>query len=284
MNLEGYFERIGYRGVPAADAQTLQTLHRAHLQAITYENLDIHLGRTLTLDLGQIYKKIVDEKRGGWCYEMNGLLAWVLREIGFNVQMLASRVGGPAAGGAEDYDHLILLVQLDQPWLVDVGFGNSFVDPLPLREDLNPQEFPYYYLERAGDGWLVRNRASGALDYGFTLQPRNYFDFAARCCWLQTSPESGFVRTTVCHRHIVIDSVDGAAEGILTLRGAVLRTTIRAKEGSVKTEDRIIENQEEYLYVLRQSFDLDFDGAEQLWPGVWQRHLAWVESEDLKQG
>ena len=132
MKLEAYLERIHYTGPRTADYATLRQLHRAHLLAIPYENLDIHLGRTLPLDLDHIYTKIVEQQRGGWCYEMNGIFAWALRELGFTVTLLGSTVGAPAQGADGDWDHLVLLVQLDQPWLVDVGFGNGILEPLPL--------------------------------------------------------------------------------------------------------------------------------------------------------
>lgn len=104
-------------------------LHRSHLYAIPYENLDIHLGRKLTLDPDHIYHKIVEERRGGWCYEMNGLFSQALRQMGFDVTLLGSSVGSPAQGGVDgDLDHLILLVQVDkQPWLADVGFGKGLL-------------------------------------------------------------------------------------------------------------------------------------------------------------
>ena len=270
MNLEDYFARIHYHDEPAVDLQTLQALHRAHLLTIPYENLDIHLGRPLTMDLAHIYNKIVHQRRGGWCYEMNGLFAWVLREIGFDVEMLASRVGGPALGNEEDYDHLILKVQLDEPWLVDVGFGNGIIDPIPLKEGIVRQGFLDVRLERDGNGWLFHNHEFGASVFGFMMQPRKYTDFAARCRYLQTSPESGFVRSTVCHRYSV--------DGILSLRGAVLRSIV---DGEI--EEQVIEHQDEYVQVLHQLFDLDFDGIEALWPRVWQRHLEWVESEKAKK-
>ena len=79
MNLDRYLERIDFRDSPSLDLDTLRSLHRSHLAAIPYENLDIHLGRSLQLDLGEMYRKIVLDGRGGWCYEMNGLFAWALR-------------------------------------------------------------------------------------------------------------------------------------------------------------------------------------------------------------
>ncbi len=162
MKIGRYLSRIGYNGTTANSISTLQALHRAHLLAIPYENLDIHLGQRLTLDLEHIYAKIVEGGRGGWCYEMNGLFAWALQELGFTVAMLGSTVGAPAQGGVgNDLDHLILQVQLDQPWLVDVGFGNAFIEPLPLIPGDYQQGWMTFRLEQGADKWFFHNQPHG---------------------------------------------------------------------------------------------------------------------------
>ncbi len=169
------------------------------MMAIPYENLDIHLGRKLTLDPDHIYHKIVEERRGGWCYEMNGLFSQALRQIGFDVTLLGSSVGSPAQGGVEgDLDHLILLVQVDkQPWLADVGFGKGLLDPIPLQVGEIQQNYLHYRLEQEGENWYFHNQPEGGPGFGFTLLPRTYAGFASRCHELQTSPDSGFVRAPV---------------------------------------------------------------------------------------
>lgn len=265
MQLTDYLQRIGYTGLQAPNYTTLRQLHRAHLLAIPYENLDIHLGRPLTLDLDPIYTKLVDERRGGWCYEMNGLFAWALREVGFDVTLLGSSVGAPAKG-AEDLDHLVLLVQLEQPWLVDVGFGNGFLEPLPLRAGNYQQHWLTYQLEQqADDKWYFHNQQHSTLGYGFTLQPHHLPGFASRCHELQTSPTSGFVRRTVCHRFV--------PGGIVALRGAVLNHY--SKEGVLEEE---INSLQRYRTVFAETFGLDSALADSLWDTVWQQHLAWKQT------
>ncbi|MFN8444767.1 MAG: arylamine N-acetyltransferase [Caldilineaceae bacterium] len=266
--LDAYLRRIDYTGSRKPSVETLRQLHRAHLLAIPYENLDIHLGRKLTLDLDQIYHKIVEKGRGGWCYEMNGLLAWALRELGFEVTLLGSSVGAAAEGGVEgDLDHLTLLVQIDQPWLADVGFGNAFVDPLPLRPGDAKQGWMTFQIEQDGDKWFFHNQPYGGAGYGFTLLPRQYSGFAPRCHELQTSPESGFVRNTVCHRH--------TPEGITTLRGAVLR-----RYGANGVAEAEIESLEQYRSVLSETFALNPALAEPLWEGVQERHQQWKQQSN----
>jgi N-hydroxyarylamine O-acetyltransferase len=267
MQLKAYLDRIGYAGRCRVDLETLASLHRLHLLAIPYENLDIHLGRTLTLDLAQIFDKIVQRGRGGWCYEMNGLLAWALSEIGFNVQMLGSRVGSPAQGGDADLDHLILQVRLHgEPWLVDVGFGNGLLEPIPLRVGEYQQGFLHYRLseEVEEQRWFFHNQPHGGAGFGFTTQPRQYDGFAPRCHELQTLPESGFVRATVCHRH--------TGNAVITLRGAVLHQV--TAEG---VAERTIDNHNDYAQILCDQFSLSLNETRTLWERVWARHLAWRE-------
>ncbi|MEZ4713518.1 MAG: arylamine N-acetyltransferase [Caldilineaceae bacterium] len=267
MQLEAYLGRIGFTGSAKADLDTLTALHRRHVMAITYENLDIHLGRTLTLDMAHIFDKIVEQRRGGWCYEMNGLFAWVLAEIGFDVQMLGSRVGSPAQGGDADLDHLILEVAVDgEPWLVDVGFGNGLLEPIPLRVGQYQQGFLQFQLseEPQAQRWFFHNQPHGGPGFGFTRQPRQYAGFARRCHELQTWPESGFVRATVCHRHT------GAA--VITLRGAVLREVT-----AHGVTERIIDNHDDYAQTLQHQFDLALDQSDILWESVWERHWAWQQ-------
>lgn len=262
-NLTAYLQRIQYTGPHHPTPETLHQLHRAHLLAIPYENLDIHLGQRLTLDINHIYAKIVERGRGGWCYEMNGLFAWALQELGFDVAMLGSTVGAPAQGGVgNDLDHLILQVQLDQPWLVDVGFGNAFIEPLPLIPGDYQQGWMTFRLEQTADKWFFHNQPHGGAGYGFTVLPRPFAGFAPRCHELQTSPTSGFVRNTVCHRF--------TPTGVVTLRGAVLRW---ATADGVQEEE--IDSLARYRTVLSTVFDLDSALADQLWAGVQERHQRW---------
>lgn len=265
MNLDLYLQRIGYQGARVADLTTLCELHRAHLLAIPYENLDIHLGQRLTLDLPHIYHKIVEKQRGGWCYELNGLFAWALRTLGFRVTLLGSSVGRPAQGSNGDFDHLILRVDLARPWLVDVGFGNGFFEPLPLVAGDYQQSFRHYQLEEEGDHWYFHNDVHGGPGFGFTLLPRQFASFGGRCHELQTSPASGFVQKTVCHRF--------TPDGFVTLRGALLKQYSAA--GVVEEE---IRDQLRYRTLIEQTFGLDGTLADALWDKVWAGHERWQQT------
>jgi N-hydroxyarylamine O-acetyltransferase len=139
MELTGYLRRIRFDAGVRPDLATLRALHRAHQYAIPFENLDVQLRRPVVVDLQASYNKIVGQRRGGWCYEMNGLMGWALEQIGFEVMRMSAGVMRAQAGDTQLGNHLCLLVRLDQPYLVDVGFGGSLIEPLPLsvaeRED-----------------------------------------------------------------------------------------------------------------------------------------------------
>lgn len=265
MDISTYLDRIHYQGLRLPTRQVLFDVHRAHLRAITYENLDIHLGRTLTLDIPHIFDKIVTQHRGGWCYEMNGLLAWALGELGFSVTLLASAVNRAKLGDKAEHNHLSLLVQLEQPYLVDVGFGNGFLQPLPLKPGRYQQDFLAYELSQNETHWCFTNHQYGGPGYDFTLQPQAFHDFADKSCELQTDPGSGFVRVVVCHRF--------TPYGMITLRGAVLSTITRTG-----VRDETISDEATYRRVIREQFDLQLSEEEiaTLWQIVWEKHQAYL--------
>src|SRR5580698_1365149 len=91
LDLDRYFARIGFTGVPRADLETLCALHRAHVTHVPFENLDVLLGRTIRLDLPSLEQKLVGQRRGGYCFEQNGLFVAVLEQIGFEITRLAAR-------------------------------------------------------------------------------------------------------------------------------------------------------------------------------------------------
>ena len=267
MELKQYLTRIGYRGPVEPTLAVLTAIHRAHLLAIPYENLDIHLGRPLTLDRAAIFRKLVLERRGGWCFEMNGLLAAALEAIGFSVRLLSGTVGRETGGDANEGNHLVLLVELDRPYLADVGFGDGFLEPLPLEPGRFRRGFLEVGLERHGDRWIFRNHPwGGAPSFDFTLEPRRSSDFERQCHELQTSPRSGFVRSTVCQRFL--------PDGLVTLRSASYRrVTARG------VDDRVLDSAEEFERVVREEFRLNLPELRALWPRVWARHLEWMASQ-----
>ncbi len=264
MQLETYFKRIGYTGTREPTLAVLNAVQEAHLKSIPYENLDIHLGRTLPISETRAYEKIVLEQRGGWCYEMNSLFAWALREMGFVVQYHSSAVLRPN-GLTPDGDHLILLVQLEEgTFLADVGFGDGSIPVLPLQQGTYQSGFLEYGMSYTAPYWTMHNpKQSNTAGFAFTLEPRQLKFFQERCTDLQTNAESGFVRTTVCQRI--------TREALYTLRGAVLGELT----ASGKTE-RTLKNMADYQKVLLEKFNLELPEAPMLWEKIWARHLEWV--------
>lgn len=246
MNIQRYLERIHYHGSLEPTLQTLRALLEAHLLAVPFENLDIHLGREIVLDETSLWTKIIEHNRGGFCYELNGLFALLLRALGFQVDMLSAAVAHSSGGFGPEFDHLTLLVHLEQDWLADVGFGEAFRQPLRMQADLTQlQDRGRYRLECEGEFWIYQEWDSAWKPaYRFTLQPHELSDFAAMCRYQQISPESHFTRQRVCSL--------ATRSGRITLSDQRLIVTI----GDERTERLLTD--EEYSTVLAEQFGIVF--------------------------
>ena len=204
MDIDAYLNRINYRGSLEVNAETLRELQVAHLLAVPFENLSIHAEEPIVLEPEALFGKVVHRRRGGFCYELNGLFAALLRELGFEVAMLSARVSTADGGFTPAFDHMALRVTLDQTWLVDVGFGDTFREPLILEHDTaQSQIHRVYKLNVEGETFTLMEQKDGQPwqpQYRFTLKPFEFADFAPRCRFHQTSPDSHFRRGRVCSR------------------------------------------------------------------------------------
>jgi N-hydroxyarylamine O-acetyltransferase len=246
VDVDAYLDRIRYAGPRRVDAETLAALHRAHMLAVPFENLDIHLGRGNAIAPERSIAKIVDERRGGWCYELNGAFAALLRALGFRVTLLGAAVHA-ASGPTCDLAHLALRVDLDRPWLADVGFGDSFTRPL-LLDDPGDQPRDGRMHRIVGGGARCTMLRDGAPQYDFTLQPRAMADFADMSHRQQTEPGSHFVVHRIC--------------SLATARGRITLSDLRL----IETEDgerreRELAGEEEWRGVLRERFGVDLDAG-----------------------
>jgi N-hydroxyarylamine O-acetyltransferase len=274
MNVDSYLERISYDGPLRADLSTLVALHHAHLRAIPYENLDVQFGRPVTIERPAIFQKIVEGRRGGWCYEMNGLFGWALSELGFKVARSAGAVMREVRGADAVGNHLVLKVELEEGiYLADVGFGDGPLDPIRIAEGPFISHGFEFALSQQDEGWwrLHNHKHGGASSFDFDLTPANESLLAERCFWLQTSPESPFVQNAVLQRH--------AADGLWMMRGRVLRHVTPHEQ-----EDFLVESAPEYVGVLEEVFALKLPDAAELWPRICARHeMIAAEQGELRR-
>lgn len=249
MNVEKYLDRISYAGCRDVCAETLSALHKAHMLAVPFENLDNHLGRRIVLDEEKLVHKIVDQRRGGICYELNGAFCGLLRAMGFSVSMLSAGVARDEGGFDPPYDHMALLVQLEDRWLADVGFGDSFREPL-LLDDRNEQiQGAESYRLVDADGYVIVERLKGdewKPEYRFTLDPHEYTDFADMCHYHQTSPESIFTRRRACTR--------ATEDGRITVSEMRLIITAHGEK-----QERELGSHEEWRLALREHFGVELE-------------------------
>ncbi len=200
--LTQYLDRIHFEDSPALDLATLSKIHHQHLCHIPYENIDVQLQLPLDFDINRIFTKLVTHARGGWCYEMNGLLGWALKEIGFEVQRMSGAVMRAEKGQAQLGNHLVLEVRLDQPYLVDVGLGDGIREPIPLVQGSHTQGGLEYALEQLNDGyWRFHNHAySNISSYDFLHETADESELLSKCKLLQSDPSSLFRKLLIAQR------------------------------------------------------------------------------------
>jgi len=238
MDVEAYLRRIEYDGPLQPSASSLRALHRQHLFTVPFENLDVQLAIPIRLKLPLLYDKIVTRRRGGFCYELNGLFCELLTAMGFQVKMLSARVRRDDGGFGPEFDHMLLKVKLEQPWLVDVGFGDSFVDPIVFRDGGADQVNGHrYVVSPSGDEWqLLREDEKGDVPlYAFRDIPRQLSEYGGMCHFHQSSPDSSFTqhwicskatpdgRTTLTNRRLIITRAGTREESVLTTQAEVRR-------------------------------------------------------------
>jgi len=252
--LAEYLERIAYSGTPGADAVTLAALQRAHRRAVAFENLDIPLGRGVSLAPELLFDKLVARRRGGYCFEQNALFLLVLQALGFVARPLLGRVwlGAEATPGRT---HTLNLVELGgETLIVDVGFGGSYVPPLPLadgaeaatadgaRHRLTADPDHGWMLERdGGEGW--------ARQYSFTLDPVWPIDLEMANHFTATRPGTRFTTLRIASMP--------TADGYVSL---IDRLLTMSRMG--QAEPREIGTAEEYRKVLAETFGLGLSGEE----------------------
>lgn len=258
MDVAAYLHRINYDGSLDPSPAALREMHRQHLFTVPFENLDILLKRPIVLDLAQLEAKIVGRRRGGFCYELNSLFARLLTELGYAVQLLSARVRREDGGFGPEFDHMLLRVQFDEPWLADVGFGESFLSPLQLKSDGAGAVNGHRYSVSWNNGeWELCRHDYGHDEqialYRFRDAPRQLSDYEEMSLYHQTSPESHFTQRSICSRAM--------PNGRVTLSGPRLIVT-----RDDTRHERILAGAGETRICLQEHFGIEFDAAQDLSP------------------
>ncbi|MFD9962008.1 arylamine N-acetyltransferase [Amycolatopsis sp. NPDC058986] len=198
MDIDAYLARIGVTRPVGTDASALRRLQEHHLAAVPFENLSIHLGEPIELTEEALFDKIVGRRRGGFCYELNGLFAALLRELGFAAALHGAYVFHDDGTTGPALDHAAIRVDLAEPWLVDVGFGRFSRAPLRLDVTEPRADLEGEFLIREGPAGDTDVSCDGKPQYRLEQRPRALADFAGMAWYQATSPDSHFVRKPVC--------------------------------------------------------------------------------------
>jgi N-hydroxyarylamine O-acetyltransferase len=261
MDSATYLHRLGYSGPAHPSEDALDRLIGLHQRTVPFENIDIvRLGRPIVLDQAYLYEKIVGERRGGFCYELNGLFAWLLEELGYRTTLGYGTWAVDGDRWTVPFDHLVLAVELPGdpvPLLVDVGFGaESPVVAVPLNEATEKpidHRALHGYRSRRIDGrpdhWRIEALPAGGdwtMIYEADLRPRALADYAQRCDYLQTSLESHFTQNLICSRAI--------ENGRVTIGGGKLIVTVDGERS-----ERPLTGLDDELAQLREWFAIELD-------------------------
>jgi N-hydroxyarylamine O-acetyltransferase len=249
LDLGAYFQRIGYREQPAPDAATLEQLHLAHATSITFENLDVLLGRSIRIDLPSIQAKLIGKRRGGYCFEQNRLFAAALEHIGIRSTFLAARVRY-RVHRLLPRTHVLLLLEIEEErWIADVGFGTvGLLKPIPLVADRVHAQGAWSYRLANDEGlWWLQTQQAGEWQslYSFTLEPQTLPDLEVANYYVSTHPESRFVQALIAQR------------STLDTRYLLRNYDLIVDRGGQSAASRLRDD-DELLSVLRESFDLPF--------------------------
>ena len=281
FDLQAYLSRIGLDAPPAATVEGLARVQRAHRHSIPFENLDVVLGRGISLDPGAVFDKLVRRKRGGYCFEQNGLLQDALRALGFSVRSLLGRVWlGAGHDRIPPVTHQLELVEIDgRDWIADAGFGGCFCPPMPLANgniETGPDGAQHRLRSDARVGWMLERLGPSATtdgrgkgegwqaQYSFTLDPVHDSDRELSNHWASTRPGARFTSLVITSRILE----DG---GFLSLNGRELRTSRLVGASETITLDNAISMRDAFA----RSFDIQLDEyeAQRVWEFTDHRSL-----------
>ncbi len=258
IDLDAYFNRIGYAGRRSPSLEMLRAIHIHHPQAIPFENLNPLLARPVDLDPASLQQKLIHSRRGGYCHEQNLLLRYALETIGFNVTGLAARVlWNNPEGVVLPRTHMLLRVDVNgEPYIADVGFGSlTLTSPLRLEADLE-QSTPHepFRLMREGGEFILQAKLGDAWKplYNFTLQPQLLADYEMANWYVSHHPKSRFVNGLIVAR-VAPDR-----------RYALLNNEFTVHYLNGKSEKRVLRTPAEIREVLEGPMGLTLPAAPEL--------------------
>ena len=253
FDLDAYLERIDYSGGTAAADETLYDIHISHTLNVPFENLDVFYGKPPLLDEVSLYNKIVKNRRGGYCFEMNGIFSIALKCIGFRVTDLLARVTIDGTNYTSKTHQVILVETGKKKWLVDVGFGNDgIIAPLILDEKGDQKQFAHIYRimrEPRFNGYLLQKKTGNTYNsmYAFTMEECYPEDFIMSSHYTATFPESFFKLMRMCTMP--------TKEGRITLTDKHFKVI---QNGDITESE--IKDEEDFNRYLKQYFSLDLNG------------------------
>lgn len=245
MNIKQYLERIEYNDAISPTVEVLSTLQQQHLLHVPFENLDIH--NNIKIDLNNLFDKIVTRKRGGFCYELNGLFYQLLKEIGFTVIMISARVYDGKKDFSPEFDHMALIVTINnEDYLVDVGFGEFSLHPLKITMDEETNDpRGIFKMEPFNEHYTAVKKKNAEEqfipEYIFSHKERQMEEFYDRCNYHQTNSASHFMQKRICSLP--------TQNGRITLTGNLLKIT---DNGSIK--EQVLPNEQEVQQTLWHYF------------------------------
>ena len=225
MDIKQYLERINYGGPVNQTLEVLSNLQLMHLVSVPFENLNIH--NKTKIDLLNLFDKIVTRKRGGFCYELNGLFYDLLKEIGFTVKMVSARVYDGKNNYSTEFDHMALIVEVEgNSYLVDVGFGEFAFSPIKIELNKKVSDARGIFIIEPFDNIykvVKKKNTNGEFipEYIFSEKKRQLQDFYGMCNYHQTSNESHFMQKRICSLP--------TKNGRITLTGDLLKITENGK-------------------------------------------------------
>lgn len=252
--LDAYLAHVGIEPPPRLDFESLTQLHRAHLMNFTWEALDAFMGWPSSITPAAAFAKMVGKRRGGWCYEMNGLFGAALATLGFRVSRLCGGVDREKLGEIAIGNHLTLRVDLDRPYLAEVGVADAIIEPVPLAIGPISQRGFEFSIAPADNGWLRFNNHAFGVAKSFDFKP-DHSDEAAMVAthgWLMQDTGSPFTNALAVFRH--------TKDGYVALQNDRLRrvTSNSLSEQHITSADHLAET-------FETVFDLDIPEFHQVW-------------------